>query len=261
MTGKEFCFCSRWFGVRFALLTLAQNLLSLLLGGEECVRCSRLAVRIPLCRRCLPAFWRTEGGRSCSCCGKSLLSESDVCSRCRESPALRSIDRAFSLHSYQLWRKSLLFAWKMEGKRGLSVYFASVFQKKLREIEAAEGTEIAVVPVPPRAGKIRERGWDQVEEMCFYLERGWNVRVLRLLERLSSVQQKKLGRTQRIDGIETSYRLRSGRKIRKICPMMPATLVLADDVMTTGSTLEACARELRRLGVRRVFSITLFAVD
>ena len=141
------------------------------------------------------------------------------------------------------------------------MYFASIFQKKLREIEAAEGTEIAVVPVPPRAGKIRERGWDQVEEMCFYLERGWNVRVLRLLERLSSVQQKKLGRTQRIDGIESSYRLRSGRQIRKICPMMPDTLVLADDVMTTGSTLEACARELRRLGVRRVFSITLFAVD
>jgi predicted amidophosphoribosyltransferase len=42
---------------------------------------------------------------------------------------------------------------------------------------------------------------------------------------------------------------------------LPEAVVLADDVLTTGSTIEACARELKRLGIKQVFSITLFIVD
>lgn len=180
---------------------------------------------------------------------------------CRENQALQSIDCAFTLHSYQLWKKSLLFAWKMEGKRNLSAYFAALFFRKLKSLEEEIGRSLCVVPVPPRAGKIREKGWDQIEELCFYLEKGWNVKILRLLERLSRVQQKKLDRVQRIEGISSSYRLKSGRKLRRLIRFVPETLVLADDVMTTGSTLEACARELKKIGVKRVFSITLFSVD
>ncbi len=174
---------------------------------------------------------------------------------------LGSVDGAFSLHGYQLWKKSLLFAWKLEDKRNLSPYFAAIFYKKLRSLEEKFGRLIPVVPVPPRFGKIRERGWDQIEELCFYLEKGWGVKILRLLERLSHTQQKKLDRVQRIEGMGSSYRLKDKKKIRKIVTEIPDVVVLADDVLTTGSTLEACARELKFLGVKQVFSITLFIVD
>ncbi|MBO6218317.1 MAG: ComF family protein [Treponema sp.] len=261
MSGKNLSFKKSSFTFCFVLQCIVQDFISLLLGGERCLRCSKKSLRIPLCKNCLPQL-RSFGFRnSCTKCGRELVSEIRICSYCRESPALQSVDGAFSLYGYQLWKKSLLFAWKMEDKRNLSPYFAVLFYEKLCAIENELGFSLAVVPVPPRAGKIRERGWDQIEELCFYLEKGWGVKVFRLLERLSHIQQKKLDRLQRIEGISSSYRLKNKRKIRKFCKKIPEAVVLADDVLTTGSTIEACARELKAFGVRKVFSLTLFIVD
>ena len=268
MTEKEFGFEKRFFAFQVFLITLVQNFVSLMLGGDKCLCCSKRTLRIPLCRTCLPQIRKTDFERICAHCGRPLISEIGICSNCRETPALQSVDKAFSLHSYQLWKKSLLFAWKLEDKRNLSPYFAMIFHQKMKSLENETGLSIAVVPVPPRAGKIRERGWDQIEELCFYLEKGWGVKILRLLERLSRVQQKKLDREQRLEGIGSSYRLKSEKKMRKILSkspsgsaVLPEAVVLADDILTTGSTLESCARELKKLGIKRVFSITLFIVD
>ena len=249
------------FLIRFEFMTFFQNIVSLLLGGEKCLCCSSNTLRIPLCKKCLPSLMATGFKKSCSHCGRELISEIGVCSYCRESPALQNVDAAFSLHCYQLWKKSLLFAWKLNDKRCLSPYFAEIFYKKLRMLEQEVGFALPVVPVPPRKGKIRERGWDQIDELCFYLEKGWNVKILRLLERLSRTQQKKLDRVQRLDGISSAYRLRNAKRMRKKISLLPDAVVLADDVLTTGATIESCARVLKDFGIKQVFSITLFIVD
>ncbi len=149
----------------------------------------------------------------------------------------------------------------MQNKRALSFYFAALIYKKLEYLKEKTGLPLTVVPVPPRKGKIREKGWDQIEEICFYLEKAWNIKVTRLLTRLSHIQQKKLDRFQRIEGISLSYTLKSRKKISKLIPKMEKNLVIIDDVLTTGSTIEACARNLKELGVEKVYSITLFIVD
>ena len=245
----------------FSLLTFLQNVFSLLLGGEKCLVCSDWALRIPLCKKCSSLLWNIGFERCCSKCGKPLISEIGLCSLCRKSPALQNVDAAYSLHCYQLWKKSLLFAWKLEDKRTLSVYFAALVYRKLKSIEEENGIPLAVVPVPPRPGKIKERGWDQIDELCWYLRKGWGVKILPLLERISKVQQKKLDREGRVEGINSSYRLKNEKKVKKICKEVPPALVLVDDVMTTGSTIESCARQLKKFGVKQVFSITLFTVD
>ena len=254
-------FNNRIFAFRFFLVTCVQNVISFLLGGEKCLCCSKWTLRLPLCSSCLTEIFRPFHSESCSVCGKPLVSERGLCTVCREEAALKSIDAAFSLHCYQLWKKSLLFAWKMEGKRSLSPYFAALCYKKIQSLWQKEGQQFPLVPVPPRAGKIRERGWDQIDDLCFYLRKGWNVKILPLLERLSRTQQKKLDRAQRLEGIESSYRLKSAKRLKGLIRKIPETVMLIDDVLTTGSTVEACARELKKLGVKKVFSLTLFIVD
>ena len=263
MKGKEFDFgfTNKRFAIFFYITSAIQNLVSLLLGGEKCLCCSCFALRIPICKKCLPRLDSSGFAESCSVCGRELISEIGVCSFCRESATLKSVDKSFSLHGYQLWKKSLLFAWKLEDKRNLSPYFAAIFYRKLKSLEDELGGALSVVPVPPRKGKIREKGWDQIDELCFYLEKGFGVKILHLLERLSKTQQKKLDRVQRIEGISSSYRLKIARKLQKIAKSPPDAVVLADDVLTTGSTIEACARELKSFGIKRVFSITLFIVE
>lgn len=113
----------------------------------------------------------------------------------------------------------------------------------------------AIVPVPPRKGKIRKNGWDQIEELCSFLEKRYGLKVFRLLERNTSGQQKKLSRQQRLESIKTAYSLKPG--IFKL----PQSVCLIDDVCTTGSTLESCAEILKKAGVQKVNAVTLFTVD
>ena len=127
------------------------------------------------------------------------------------------------------------------------------------ELERENGCRFAVVPVPPRPGKIREKGWDQIDEICSYLGKGWKIEILRILKRNSRMQQKKLDRVQRIEGIGTAYSLVSESKLLKT--KIPPAVILIDDVLTTGSTIENCAALLKRAGVEKVFVITLFIVD
>lgn len=182
------------------------------------------------------------------------------CMLCRENPVLKSTDRIIPLFSYRLWNRELMFRWKMQEERAFSPMFAELLCRVLRKT----GDEV-LVPVPPRKGKIRKKGWDQIEELCVFLEKRYGFRVLRILERNTANQQKKLSRNQRLESIKTAYSLCKGgilqSALKPFSGHIPETVCLVDDVCTTGSTLESCAEILKKEGVKTVNAVTLFTVD
>lgn len=187
---------------------------------------------------------------------------------CRENPVLKSTDTVLPLFSYRLWNRELMFRWKMQGERYFSPLFAGLLAQVLKELKTSElnsPCETLIVPVPPRKGKIRKDGWDQIEELCMYLEKRFGFRVLRLLQRNTAWQQKKLSRSERLESIKSAYSLCSPPVLEKILkPLsgkMPEKVCLIDDVCTTGSTIESCARILKDAGVKKVDAVTLFTVD
>lgn len=193
-------------------------------------------------------------GSICNVCGKSLISEKEICMQCRENVLLKKLDGVFPILSYRLWNTNLLCRWKLEGERQLSLFFSELMDKRLKQLYSKTG-DFCIVPVPPRPGKIKENGWDQVQELSEFLEYKYDYRILRIMERRTSVQQKTLDRTERLETIGKSY------FVKKEVEQVPEIVCLVDDVMTTGATLESCAEKLKEAGAKKVYAVTLFSVD
>jgi predicted amidophosphoribosyltransferase len=105
------------------------------------------------------------------------------------------------------------------------------------------------VPVPPRPGKIKNSGWDQIDYLAKKLKKNHGARVETCLERLPSQIQKKLDRQGRRVNLLGRIRCRK---------LPPERVLLFDDVITTGSTLDICAKALKDSGTKEVFALALF---
>jgi len=203
--------------------------------------------RYGLCPSCLEEMEQAgigSGEPCCGRCGRPLVSERGLCLSCRAAPEGLP-DRTVALFPYAGICRKVLAAYKFGGNLAPGNFFAEKVLAALGGREFGEG-DAALVPVPPRPGKIREVGWDQVEHLARLLEADFPVR--RCLRRLPSESQKRLGR----EGRNTNLR---GRIVPTSAP--PGTAVLLDDVMTSGSTFRACAAALREAGAARVLALCL----
>jgi len=180
--------------------------------------------------------------------------------KCRENRVIKNCDYVMPLYSYRLWNKELLYHWKIEGNRALSAFFAGLIKDALLKLG-----ERVIVPVPPRKGKIQKNGWDQIDDLCQFLEKKYGFKVLRILQRCSIQQQKKLNREERLETIKSAYSLSPEstfrRELKKNKGLLPDNVCLIDDVCTTGSTIECCAQILKKAGIKKVGVVTLFTVD
>jgi ComF family protein len=209
------------------------------------------------CRTLLSAGLTSSGENRCDLCGQPLISEIGTCLSCRNGK-LRSFDRILSLFPYTGKYQKLLKAFKFGKRPSLGNFFADMLIQGLDLLFPEEKPGMGWVPVPPRPGKIKKTGWDQVEYLAKLLDRNRlagripeNPPVFRCLTRLPSESQKELNREKRQTNLKKRIILNTSQEL-------PKTALLFDDVYTTGSTMDACAEALKSGGVEKVYGICLF---
>ncbi|MDR2096580.1 MAG: double zinc ribbon domain-containing protein [Treponema sp.] len=233
-----------------------------------CALCGRALLDIEetwygLCRNCRTEIGIEEGER-CEVCGRPLISEIGVCLPCRNGGA-HSYDRIVCIFPYTGRFQKLLIAYKYGRSRALGNFFLEILKKALELLPLQELKSPVLVPVPPRPGKIKRSGWDQVEFLAKLLDGEYRKAekkalygaentppgafpVRRCLKRLPTKSQKELNREMRKTNLAGKIRSKNA----------PKEAVLFDDVLTTGSTLDACAEALKKAGAEKVYGICLF---
>ncbi len=178
----------------------------------------------------------------------------------------RGYDRAVSLGVYQGQLAHLIRQLKFDGRSDLGWPLGNLLawpvQARLGPAAEDRGPwRPAVVPVPLHPDRRRERGYNQAALVAAGLAAGLGLRVhSNILTRIKGgMPQANLDRLARLNALEGAFaparRYRSGASARP--RLAGSDVLLVDDVLTTGATLDACASVLKSLGARRVFGCTV----
>ncbi|HYF84391.1 MAG TPA: ComF family protein [Clostridia bacterium] len=188
-------------------------------------------------------------GVTCLHCGKQLNEKypKSICPDCRDG--IFHYDRAYSCFAYSGMGKELIHKFKYEGKTQLSKVIAGLMEERLRnEVLSID----AIVPVPIHENKLRTRGFNQslfiARELAGRLRKPVSDCLLRTKE---TKVQYNLDKAQRYLNIVDAFSIKLLYNNDK-----NKSILLVDDIYTTGSTVNECSRVLREFGARNIYVIT-----
>jgi predicted amidophosphoribosyltransferase len=139
--------------------------------------------------------------------------------------------------------RSVIHGLKYQNRRAVITHLAGLLAGRLRDVGIRPGIDItAVTWAPTHGARRRERGYDQAELLARATARVLGVPAVRLLDRVDR-SGPQTGRTRLERESAPAF---TGRRSRH------QSVLLIDDVVTTGSTLAAASGALRTAGVRRV---------
>jgi len=242
------------------LIAAAGRLVSVLVDlvyPKRCAGCSAfLPPRHPIemCAACLDNLpWLTEP--YCRICGDdfSVADPGDaetfadrICADCRRKRPAFSLARSAFKHAGAA--REAVREFKFRGRRALSATLAHVFLRFLAgKPELTRGLD-AVLCVPLHRNRERERGYNQAAELAKAISGPLSLPFLGGAVKRSrpTPPQVGLNRSDRIANVHGVFSVPDPGVIAGL------SLLLVDDVMTTGSTASECARELVRAGAGEV---------
>jgi len=213
-----------------------------LLLPQRCVVCGTRGVQ--LCETCLERLPRIVP----PLCGRCGTPTAWPVSRCRECAGRRiAFTTARSAVQYDDAVRSLVAGWK---ERALRRLVQSAFTLVLEVVPRPDAGIVTFVPPDPDRGL--KRGHHPPGRLAEELARSWELPVEGLLRRCRAAKrQRGLSRAERRRNVAGAF----------VAPsVVPSSVVLVDDVFTSGATANAAASALRQAGARRVEVVTFARV-
>src|SRR5881409_2603468 len=207
-------------------------------GNYLCNQCEAKVVRIvaPFCQKCSEPF---EGSITseftCANCAHRTIHFDPAVSAYRGRGIVRQIIHEFK-YGRQIHLRRLVARWLN----------SALDDERLRQSHFD-----VIMPVPLHPARQRERGFNQASLLAELLSVQTAIPVKPLLERTRyTTTQTALDRSERMENLHNAFRLRKNADVRGL------RVLLVDDVLTTGSTLNECARILKRASAFSVHAAT-----
>lgn len=211
--------------------------------------------RAPICPKCLDAPKPLTPEIFCVRCRtpflrERALDENGMCRLCAAGAA--SFDAAYAWGGYEGVLKDLIHCFKFHGMRSLSKPLGGYLFEAFPRNERID----AIVPMPIHWTRRMVRGFNQCELLARELSRHTGVPVLKPLARVKRTEkQSNLAGAKRRRNVGGSFGPRGAEAVRG------KRLLLIDDVLTTGATVNEASKVLKRHGATRVAVLTVARVD
>ena len=183
----------------------------------------------------------------CEHCGRKTEVREEYCVTCKEN--MLSVDKARSVFSYEKAIRKLITSFKYDNCRYLAEYFGDKLTLiYLKNCFNADG--FCYIPMTEKAE--RKRGYNQSKLLAERVAFKTGVPILDcLVKTKQTTRQAKLKRKERLENLKGVFKVNK-RKIVK-----DKTLVIIDDVTTTGATAEVIAKALKKAGAKAVYLLTV----
>ena len=216
---------------------------------DKCLSCGADCFdKSGICQNCLEYF-HFNNGKTCLKCGCKLTGKNDYCGNCAEQVFF---DKAYSVFVYEDGIRKVIHSLKF-GNNGA---IAQVLAKHLADLYHLKGIScdlITYVPMDKSAQK--QRGYNQSLLLCEAFCDIINKECFNLLKKIKNTKrQEQLNMKERKENLRGSFAVVDKELVRD------KTILIIDDVKTTGSTANECARMLKKSKAKAVYVLTVASV-
>ena len=217
--------------------------------GLKCVFCGDdINTNLPecLCDNCRKELPFIEG-KICAKCGNRIYDEGDYCIDCKLLE--RSFEKVISVFWYSDKIVAKVHQFKYENAKYLAQPFANLMFKKWQEQNIDFDY---IIPVPICDKRLKARGYNQSELLANEFSKLINKPILKdYLKRIKETQtQVELDKQERAENLKDAFQMVKRAGIRN------KTILLIDDVCTTGATANECAKKILSAGAKKVYVMT-----
>jgi ComF family protein len=222
----------------------------------SCAVCGAHDTHGPFCSTCHGELLEQAASGAASACPRCALSAGPFadlergCAECRGKPL--GFDAAIALGPYQGALRELCLRLKSERNAWLAPWLSKLMVAARRDVLDSLASEACLVPVPLHWWRRWRRGYNQAEGLARGLGRLLGRPVRRHLRR-----QRATDRLVTLSPTERSEAMRGAFVAKRGMGQSERTVLLVDDVLTTGATCGEAARALKRAGARRVVVVVI----
>ncbi len=186
----------------------------------------------------------------CKVCGREILSEDEeLCSNCKRHRF--SFEYGYALMSYNDAAAHSLTRVKYAGAKEYLDYYGLMSRRLYGDRIKAMGVD-AIVPIPVHKSRLKKRGYNQAAVLAYVMARELGIPVYEeaLYRNKKTTALKELNAAERLKNLTSAFYAGD-------IPDDMHSVLIVDDIFTTGATMEAATRCLKRAGVKKIYCFSL----
>lgn len=230
---------------------MIKSLLNLLFPNK-CIICDSYSSQNKICGECWGncSFITKPYCALCSYPFEYDNDENSICGHCIANKP--KYDKAISVFKYDKYSKEIIHKFKYNDQLHILDYFIGLMLNMGKEVIYQSDV---IIPVPMHKYKLLKRGYNQSALLAMKLSSKLKIKYLpqALIKTDNTIPQAELKKDDRIKNVKNSFKVNP--KFQE--SLKGKSILLVDDVITTGATIDECCRTLRKAAPKNIFVLSI----